>query len=116
MSLATLAEATDVGLLGMEICPAERANGRHPLVVTLLPEQRSDLDALLRLPIRTAFGVHNPLGDFVLLKSTQGSNEINDEDVSCGIVISVNVSCRPLGPAVNDTRSPVAMSMSLPVV
>ena len=115
VSVATLAKATDVALHGALISPAEPASGRHPLVVTLRPEERSDLDMLSRVPIRTASGVLKPLGDFVLAKSTRGPNEINREDVSRRIVVSANVASRPLGPVVNDIRSQVAQSVRLPV-
>ena len=114
VSLATLAEAIDVGLLGARLRPAEPASGLDPLVVTLPPEQRSDLDALRRLPIRTASGVLQPLGDFVVVKSTRGPNEINREDVARRIVVSANVAGRPLGPVVNDIRSQVSKSVTLP--
>ena len=95
VSVATLAEAIDVGLHGARISPAEPASGRDPLVVTLPPEERSDIDALRRLPIRTTSGVLKPLGDFVLVTSTRGPNEINREDVARRIVVSANVSGRP---------------------
>ncbi|MDA0727654.1 MAG: efflux RND transporter permease subunit [Cyanobacteria bacterium] len=115
VSLATLAEAIDVGLLGARLRPAEPASGLDPLVVTLPPEQRSDLDALRRLPIRTDSGALKPLGDFILVTSTRGPNEINREDVARRIVVSANVSGRPLGPVVNDIRSQVAKSVRLPI-
>ena len=63
----------------------------------------------------TASGVLKPLGDFVLVKSTRGPNEIHREDVSRRIVVSANVASRPLGPVVNDIRSQVAQSVRLPV-
>ena len=115
VSLATLAEAIDVGLLGARLRPAEPASGLDPLVVTLPPEQRSDLDAFRRLPIRTESGALKPLGDFILVTSTRGPNEINREDVARRIVVSANVSGRPLGPVVNDIRSQVAKSVRLPI-
>ena len=114
VSVATLAEATELALHGVLINPAEPASGRDPLVVTLPPEQRSDLEALGRVPIRTASGVLKPLGDFVSVTSTRGPNEINREDVSRRIVVSANISGRPLGPLVNDIRSQVATSVQLP--
>jgi len=115
LSLAILAEAIDVGLHGARISPAEPASGRDPLVVMLPPEERSDIDALRRLPIRTTSGVLKPLGDFVLVTSTRGPNEINREDVARRIVVSANVSGRPLGPVVKDIRSQVAKSVRIPV-
>lgn len=115
VSLATLAEAIDLGLHGVRLRPAEPASGLDPLVVTLPPEQRSDLDALRRLPIRTDSGALKPLGNFILVTSTRGPNEINREDVARRIVVSANVSGRPLGPVVNDIRSQVAKAVRLPV-
>ena len=115
VSFASLAEAIDVGLHGARISPAEAASGRDPLVVTLPPAQRSDLVALRSLPIRTASGELKPLGDFVLVSTTRGPNEINREDVARRIVVSANVSGRPLGPVVNDIRSQVAKDVLLPV-
>ena len=115
VSLATLSEAIDLGLHGVRLRPAEPASGLDPLVVTLPPEQRSDLDALLRLPIRTDSGALKPLGNFILVTSTRGPNEINREDVARRIVVSANVSGRPLGPVVNDIRSQVAKAVRLPV-
>ena len=115
VSLATLAEAIDLGLHGVRLRPAEPASGLDPLVVTLPPEQRSDLDALRRLPIRTDSGALKPLGNFILVTSTRGPNEINREDVARRIVVSANVSGRSLGPVVNDIRSQVAKAVRLPV-
>ena len=114
VSMATLAEAIDVGLHGVLISPAEPASGRDTLVVTLPPKQRSDLKALRGLPIRTASGALEPLGDFVLVTSTRGPKEIKREDVARRIVVSANVSGRPLGPVVNDIRSQVATTVRLP--
>ena len=114
VSVATLAQATDVALHGALISPAEPARGLPALVVTLPPEQRSDLDALRRAPIRTASGALEPLGDFVMVTSTRGPNEINREDVARRIVVSANVAGRPLGPVVNDIRAQVAESVGLP--
>ena len=115
VSVATLANATEVALHGALISPAEPATGRPAVVVTLPPDQRSDLEALRRVPIRTASGMLKPLGDFVLVQSTRGPNEINREDVARRIVVSANVADRPLGPVVNDIRRQVARSVKLPV-
>ncbi|ABI45299.1 efflux RND transporter permease subunit [Synechococcus sp. CC9311] len=114
VSVATLAQASEVALHGALISPAESASGRNAVVVTLPPEQRSNLNALRRVPIRTASGALKPLGDFVMVESTHGPNEIYREDVARRIVVSANVAERPLGSVVNNIRSLVDKSVTLP--
>ncbi len=114
VSVATLAKAAEVALHGELLTPAQPASGRRAVVVTLPPDQRGDLEALRRIPIRTATGALKPLGDFVTAESTRGPNEINREDVTRRIVVSANVAKRPLGPVVKDIRRHVSTALTLP--
>ena len=73
-------------------------------VVVMLPEDsRNNLDALRALPIATPAGTMLPLGSLSRIDYGLGANVVNREDVSRLIVVSANVSARPLGRA--DSKS-----------
>ena len=114
VSVAAVAKAVELALHGEEVAAAQPASGRMPVVVALPPDQRGDLEALRQVPIRVASGAIKPLGAFVTIASVRGPNEIKREDVSRRIVVSANVAGRALGPVVDEIRSQVAKSVTLP--
>jgi len=80
---------------------------RFPITVRWGDTQRSDLDAIRRLPIALPGGKFIPLGDIAVLEIATAPNQVSREDGKRRVVVSANVRGRDLGSFVADARAAV---------
>jgi nickel/cobalt tolerance cation efflux system protein len=90
------------------------SNDRTDVVVMLPEESRNSLDALRAIPIATPAGTMVPLGNLARIDYGLGANVVNREDVSRLIVVSTNVTGRPLGSVVGDIQKVIESKIKLP--
>lgn len=84
------------------------------IVVRLDETLRSDIDAMVRLPIHLGNGMSVPLQELALLESVQGVNQVNRENGKRRVVVTANVRGRDLGSFVTDIQTEVNNSVELP--
>lgn len=77
------------------------------VVVWGIPEIRTDLSALRRLPIDLPQGGHVPLGDIADIETVPAPNEIKRESASRRIDITCNVQGRDLGSVAREIEDKV---------
>jgi nickel/cobalt tolerance cation efflux system protein len=87
---------------------------RSDVLVQLKENARQNLDAIRSLPVAFSNGMTVPLGSVAWIEEGLGANIVNREDVSRLIVVSANVSGRPLGSVVGDIQRLVASEVRLP--
>ncbi len=103
-------------------------------VVVRLPEHlRTNMDALVKLPVKLPMGQHRevagdadslgtvrnppqtiPLGEVASIELTLGPNQISRENGKRRVVITANVRGRDLGSFVTDVQSAIANNIDLP--
>lgn len=86
---------------------------RYALRVRLSPEQRGDLEAIQRLPIRAEEGTV-PLADVATLQVDDEPLLVNHEATARRIVVQVNVRGRDLGGFADDAQKLVGAQVKLP--
>ncbi len=115
LTMQQLADAVEIALNGKTVGQVVSNGTDRTDVVVMLPEaSRNSLDALRALPIATPAGTMLPLGSLARIDNGLGANVVNREDVSRLIVVSANVSGRPLGTVVGDIQKTIDTKIKLP--
>jgi nickel/cobalt tolerance cation efflux system protein len=109
-----LSQAVEIALNGKVAGHVMEAGVRSDVLVQLQADARQNLDAIRSLPVAFANGMTVPLGSVAWIEEGLGSNVVNREDVSRLIVVSANVSGRPLGSVVKDIQRRIAREVRLP--
>ena len=113
LTMQQLAEAVEIALNGRTVGQMVNGTNRTDVVVMVPEASRNSLDALRALPIATPAGTMLPLGSLARIGNSLGANVVNREDVSRLIVVSANVSGRPLGTVVGDIRATIERTIQL---
>lgn len=115
LTMQQLADAVEIALNGKTVGQVVNNGTDRTDVVVMVPEaSRNSLDALRAIPIATPAGTMLPLGSLARIGNSLGANVVNREDVSRLIVVSANVSGRPLGTVVGDIRTTIDRTIQLP--
>lgn len=115
LTMQQLADAVEIALNGKTVGQVVSNGTDRTDVVVMVPEaSRNSLDALRAIPIATPAGTMLPLGSLARIGNSLGANVVNREDVSRLIVVSANVSGRPLGTVVGDIRTTIDRTIQLP--
>jgi CzcA family heavy metal efflux pump len=86
----------------------------YEILLRLKEEDRNNIDAINNALIDTWHGEKVSLSQIAEIKSSNGSNVINRENVKRKIVISANVAERDVRSVVNDIKSTISKSINLP--
>lgn len=114
LSVAAVQEGVELAL-GSRVATELVDGPRRVGIAVRYPEaQRSDVDALSRLTIRTPGGGLIPLGTVATLVPTTGPELIGHEDGQRRALVLSNVRGRDLGGFVADVRDRVAREVPLP--
>jgi nickel/cobalt tolerance cation efflux system protein len=114
LTVDELSQAVEIALNGRVAGHVVEAGVRSDVLVQLQADARQNLDAIRSLPVAFANGMTVPLGSVAWIEEGLGSNVVNREDVSRLIVVSANVSGRPLGSVVQDIQRTIAREVRLP--
>ncbi|MCM1484530.1 MAG: efflux RND transporter permease subunit [Muribaculaceae bacterium] len=114
ISLPDFNEFISVMMAGETVSQVFEGNRNFNLVVRADENSRNTIEKISRMFIDTPDGRKIPLSDVAEVKSTDGPNTINRENVSRKIVVSANTSGRDLGSVVSDIRSRIESKITLP--
>ncbi|MFU8884671.1 MAG: efflux RND transporter permease subunit [Cyanobacteriota bacterium] len=114
LTVEELAQAVEIALNGKVVGHVVEGGVRSDVLVQLQENARQNLDAIGSLPVAFSNGMTVPLGSVAWIEDGLGANVVNREDVSRLIVVSANVSGRPLGSVVNDIQRTIARDVRLP--
>jgi Cu/Ag efflux pump CusA len=109
-----VAEAIETSFSGATVGRIFERGTTFDLVVKFDASSASDFERIADLPVDTPSGSAVPLRLLADVRREQGPNMILRENVGRRIVISCNVADRDLGSVVNDIRTAVATSVTLP--
>jgi len=133
LDVASVQEAVRLAVAGENAGQIFEGDRRFDLVVRLPESQRSDLDALARLPIPLPDAIQReidsdadslglikvpphtiPLQEVAEIEITLGPNQISRENGKRRVVVTANVRERDLGSFVEDVQAAVAREVELP--
>jgi nickel/cobalt tolerance cation efflux system protein len=114
LTVDELSQAVEIALNGKVAGHVVEAGVRSDVLVQLQADARQNLDAIRSLPVAFTNGMTIPLGSVAWIEEGLGANVVNREDVSRLIVVSANVSGRPLGSVVKDIQRTIAREVRLP--
>jgi nickel/cobalt tolerance cation efflux system protein len=114
LSIEELSQAVEIALNGKVVGHVVESGLRSDVLVQLQPDARASLEAIRSVPVAFSNGMTVPLGSVAWIDEGLGSNVVNREDVSRMIVVSANVSGRPLGTVVKDIQRTIAREVPLP--
>lgn len=104
----------DLSYSGEKLSDVYEGQRRFDLVMRLAPQYTESLDGVMNALIDTYDGGKVPLSAVAEITSTSGPNTIQRENVQRKLVVSANVSGRDVGSVVDEIRSTVAQSITLP--
>jgi CzcA family heavy metal efflux pump len=109
-----VAEAIETSFAGATVGRIFDRGAAFDLVVKFDAAMQTDFDRLSNLPVDTPAGVVVPVRVLADVRREEGPNMILRENVQRRMVISCNVAGRDLGSVVEDIRTAVAESVTLP--
>ncbi|WP_415399771.1 efflux RND transporter permease subunit [Synechococcus sp. W4D4] len=113
-TIQELATQAEIALNGKVVGRIHDGQQSLDVFVGVPEHDRNDLDAIRALPLLTASGTLIYLGEVASVDYDLGANIVNREDVSRLIVVSANVSDRPLGSVVHDIQRTLTKRIKLP--
>lgn len=104
----------DLSYSGERLSDVYEGQRRYDLVMRLAPQYTESIDGVMNALIDTYDGGKVPLSSVAEIVSSSGPNTIQRENVQRKLVVSANVSGRDVGSIVDEIRSAVAGSITLP--
>ncbi|PKO82488.1 MAG: CusA/CzcA family heavy metal efflux RND transporter [Betaproteobacteria bacterium HGW-Betaproteobacteria-13] len=120
LNVADVQDTVSAALGGQEAGAVFEGDRRFDILVRLPEALRSDLDALLRLPIRLPAGDNGVargfvrLGDVARIQSAPGPNQISRENGKRRVVVTANVRGRDIGSFVAEAEAKIAEAVQVP--
>jgi heavy metal efflux system protein len=114
LSISALQDVLATALGGSVASQFYEGDRRSDIVVRLAEHLRTDMDALVSLPVMLANGDYVPIGEVAELELLTGYNQIYRENSKRRIVVAANVRGRDLGSFVQDVQQSVADSVDIP--
>jgi CzcA family heavy metal efflux pump len=109
-----LAEAVDVAFNGEAVSQVLEEQRTYDIVVRFHDSARQSLESIGRTLIDTPGGAKVPIGQIAEVRTDQGPNTINRENVQRRIIIQANVADRDLGSVIADVRGAINRKVQLP--
>lgn len=114
LNASAVQSVVSVALGGAEAGAIFEGDRRFAIVVRLPEAQRSDLEALKRLPIALPEGGYIPLAEVADLSIAPGPNQVSRENGKRRLVVSANVRGRDLGSFVTEVQTQIKEKVKLP--
>jgi CzcA family heavy metal efflux pump len=109
-----LAETIETVYAGRKVTQAFENQRTYDVVVRYPDDARADVDAIRNTVVDTPSGAMVPLHMLAAIRDDVGPNTISRENVQRKVVVSANVSGRDLGSVIDDIRSTIARTVTLP--
>lgn len=111
---ADLAETIDTAFNGHVASQVLEEQRTYDVLVRFDDASRESLDSIGRTLIDTPGGAKVPIAQVAEVRTDQGPNTINRENVQRRIIIQANVADRDLGSVITDVRENISKNVSLP--
>ncbi len=109
-----LAETVDTAFNGHVASQVLEDQRTYDVLIRFEDASRASLDAIGRTLIDTPSGAKVPIAQVAEVRTDQGPNTINRENVQRRIIIQANVADRDLGSVINDVRNSIGNNVALP--
>jgi CzcA family heavy metal efflux pump len=109
-----LAETVDTAFNGHIASQVLEEQRTYDVLVRFDDTSRASIEAIGRTLIDTPSGAKVPIAQIAEVRTDQGPNTINRENVQRRIIIQANVADRDLGSVIADVRESIGQNVSLP--
>ncbi len=114
LSAEDLAIAVEVAFNGEVVSQVLEEQRAYDVLVRFDDAARQSVETISRTLIDTPAGAKVPISQVAEVRTDQGPNTINRENVQRRIIIQANVAGRDLGGVINDVRSAISRKVALP--
>ena len=114
LSAGDLAEAVDTAFNGEVVSQVLEDQSTYDVLVWFDDAARQSIETIAGALIDTPTGAKVPIGQVAEVRTDQGPNTINRENVQRRIIIQSNVAGRDLGSVINDVRAAISQKVALP--
>jgi cobalt-zinc-cadmium resistance protein CzcA len=119
LSVADVQEAVSIAIGGFSAGTIFEGDRRFDLQVRMPESQRSDIEALKRIPIKISNSTDSKaayvtLGEIANLEVVQGPNQIGRENGKRRTIVTANVRGRDIGSFVNEAQVVIKDNVSIP--
>jgi CzcA family heavy metal efflux pump len=114
LSAGDLAEAVDTAFNGEVVSQVLEEQRTYDVLVRFDDAARQSVETIAGALIDTPTGAKVPIGQIAEVRTDQGPNTINRENVQRRIIIQSNVAGRDLGSVISDVRSAISQKVALP--
>jgi CzcA family heavy metal efflux pump len=114
LSSADLAEAAEIAFNGEVVSQALEDQRTYDVLVRFDDSARQSIETIGRTLVDTPAGAKVPISQVAEVRSDQGPNTINRENVQRRIIVQANVAGRDLGGVISDVRAAINRKVSLP--
>ena len=108
------AKTVDVAFNGEAVSQVLEEQRTYDVIVRFHDSARGSLESISRTLIDTPGGAKVPIGQVAEVRTDQGPNTINRENVQRRIIIQANVADRDLGSVIADVRAAITRKVQLP--
>jgi Cu/Ag efflux pump CusA len=109
-----LAETVDTAFNGEAVSQVLDSQRTYDVVVRLNDASRTSFESVASTLIDTPTGARIPISQVAEVRSDQGPNTINRENVQRRIIVQANVAGRDLGSVIDDVRRSIRRGVALP--
>ncbi len=114
LSAEDVAETVELAFAGEVVSQVLEEQKTFNVIVRFDDSARQSVETISRTFIDTPSGAKVPLAQVAEVRSDQGPNTINRENVQRRIIVQANVSGRDLGSVITDVRAAINRNVSLP--
>jgi len=114
LSAEDLARTVETAFNGEAVSQVLEEQRTYDVIVRFNDSARQSVETISRTLIDTPAGAKVPIGQVAEVRSDQGPNTINRENVQRRIIIQCNVAGRDLGGVIADVRAAIASKVALP--
>lgn len=109
-----LTKAVEVAFNGEAVSQVLEEQRTYDVLVRFNDSARQSIESISRTLIDTPTGAKVPIGQIAEVRTDQGPNTINRENVQRRIIIQANVAGRDLGSVIADVRGAIGSKVALP--
>jgi CzcA family heavy metal efflux pump len=109
-----LAETVDTAFNGHAASQVLEEQRTYDVLVRFDDSARQSVEAIAKTLIDTPAGTKVPIGQVAEVRTDQGPNTINRENVQRRIIVQANVADRDLGSVIRDVREAISSKVQLP--
>jgi CzcA family heavy metal efflux pump len=109
-----LTKAVEVAFNGEAVSQVLEEQRTYDVFVRFNDSARQSIESISRTLIDTPAGAKVPIGQVAEVRTDQGPNTINRENVQRRIIIQANVAGRDLGSVIADVRGAIGSQVALP--